>query len=572
VTPLHPRLALVAAIGIALAVNACAPAGTTSTTPGQADRPAVRKILTLADSYEPKAITETFGEKQTTGNNVKAIVQDGLVYNPQFQSYEPQLAVEAPSIEKGTWKVNVDGTMETSWRLRPNIKWHDGQPFTSDDLVFTFQTSRDAEIATLPSAAARLVRSVDALDPLTFVMHWSGPHVDATRTGVGDIAPRHLLEDMYLKDKQSMANSTLFSTAFVGLGPYRLMKWDQGSFFEATRFDDYYRGRPPLDTIIVRFVIDPNAQVANILSGAVDAVLTGASGTGISVDQAIEVKRRWEGTGNQVLTSQSDSATWAFPQYRPEFARPRDTQSDLRVRKALLHGLDSAALTEVITGGLSPVADSYINPADPRRADMEQFIAKFPYDPTRTQQFLAEAGWNRGADGVYTRASDGERMELDLWVRAGAGDKAAAIIADGWNRLGISTTPYIIPTARRTDRQYEAERPGLLCCVRAGPTFESGDEATIKAINSAATNWQGLNYGAYMNPTADAIVDRLVGTIDPRARLSISQQLVQEYTADIPLLPLWWEVFPMLMLEGVKGPRPNFVLPAANIFEWDRTQ
>src|SRR5438093_405297 len=82
----------------------------------------------------------------------------------------------------------------------------------SDDLVFTFQTSRDAEIATLPSAAARLVKSVDAPDPLTFVMHWSGPHVDAPRTGVGDIAPRHLLEDMYLKDKKSMANSTLFST------------------------------------------------------------------------------------------------------------------------------------------------------------------------------------------------------------------------------------------------------------------------------------------------------------------------------------------------------------------------
>ena len=74
-----------------------------------------------------------------------------------------------------------------------------------------------------------------------------------------------------------------------------------------------------------------------------------------------------------------------------------------------------------------------------------------------------------------------------------------------------------------------------------------------------------------MNPTADAIVDRLVGTLDPRARLPLSQQLVQQYTSDIALLPLWWEVFPMLMVEGVKGPRPNFVLPAANIFEWDRT-
>src|SRR5439155_11265165 len=149
----------------------------------------------------------------------------------------------------------------------------------------------------------------------------------------------------------------------------------------------------------------------------------------------------------------------------------------------------------------------------------------------------------------------------ELWVGAGAGDKAAAIIADDWNRAGMAATPYMIPAARRSDRQYEAERPGLLCCVRAGPTFESGDEATIKAINSAATNWQGLNYGAYRNPKADAIVDKLIGTLDPRQRLSISQQLVQEYTSDVALLPLWWEVFPMLMVQGVKGQRPHFVRP-----------
>jgi peptide/nickel transport system substrate-binding protein len=350
-----------------------------------------------------------------------------------------------------------------------------------------------------------------------------------------------------------------------------MVRWEQGALVEAARFDDYYRGRPPLDTIVMRFVSDPNALVANILSGTVDAVLSGASGTSINLDQAVDVKHRWEGTGNQVLTSQTDSAIWAFGQYQAEYSVPKDVMNNLQVRQALLHAIDRPALAEVLTAGLSPVADSYVPPADPRYPEMEPFIAKFPYDTARAQQLLGQAGWNRGADGVFTRASDGQRLELDFWVRGGATEKAASIIADNWNRVGIATTPYVIPAARRTDREYEVKRPGFLCCIRAGPTFEGGTEATVRAIPTAATNWQGLNYGGYVNPKADALVERLTQTLDPRARLPIAQQLVQEYTSDVALMPLWWEVFPMLMLQGVKGPRPNFVLPLANIFEWDKT-
>jgi peptide/nickel transport system substrate-binding protein len=570
--PARTRLLSVFVALVAL-VAACAPSTAPSTSSSNTtERAPTKKVVTVADSYEPKAITETFlAGHQTTGNNVRPIFQDNLFYNPQFGVYEPQLAVEIPSIEKGTWKVNPDGTMETIWKLRPNVKWHDGQPFTSDDLVFTYDVSRDTEIAGPITAAGRLMDSVAAPDPLTFIIHWNAPFVTAAITGVGDLLPRHLVGDLYAKDKESLGNSPLFSTEFVGLGPYRMVRWEQGALVEAARFDDYYRGRPPLDTIVMRFVSDPNALVANILSGTVDAVLSGASGTSINLDQAVDVKHRWEGTGNQVLTSQTDSAIWAFGQYQAEYSVPKDVMNNLQVRQALLHAIDRPALAEVLTAGLSPVADSYVPPADPRYPEMEPFIAKFPYDTARAQQLLGQAGWNRGADGVFTRASDGQRLELDFWVRGGATEKAASIIADNWNRVGIATTPYVIPAARRTDREYEVKRPGFLCCIRAGPTFEGGTEATVRAIPTAATNWQGLNYGGYVNPKADALVERLTQTLDPRARLPIAQQLVQEYTSDVALMPLWWEVFPMLMLQGVKGPRPNFVLPLANIFEWDKT-
>jgi len=560
----------------ALVATACAPTigpeSSASSPASSVIQPITRKVVTFADGYEPKAITETFVPgHQSSGNNVKLIVQDALVSNPQFQVYEPQLATELPSLDKSTWKLNPDGTVETIWRLRPNVKWHDGQPFTADDLVFTFQVSRDTSVAGVAvTPTDRLIDSVSASDPLTFVMHWNAPYAVADRTSVGDILPKHLLADLYQTDKTSFANSAVFSTEFIGLGPFRMVRWDQGSQVEAARFDDYYRGRPALDTIIVRFVSDPNALVAMALAGTADAVLSGASGSSLSLDQALEVKKRWEGTGNQVLTSQTGNVLWTEAQFNTDYARPPGVLADVVVRQALLQGIDRQSLTDVMTNGLSQVADSFYLPGEPLRSELESSIAKYPYDATRAAQLLTQAGWTRGADGVLARGSDGQRMELDFWAREGATDKVAAIITDDWKRLGVVGTPYIIPAARRTDREYEAKRPGFLCCVRVGyDTFHSG-KLHQRQIPTAATNWNGINYGGYVNPRADAIVDTLNSTIDPKARLPLERDLVHEYTANVAILPMWWEIFPILLVEGVNGPRPNFMSATANMFEWDR--
>lgn len=558
---------------ITLLVGACAPAGApTGTTSTAADRPVAKKVLTLADAYEPLAITETFiGARQSSGNNVRQLAHDGLTMNPVFGVNEPQLAMEIPSVERGSWKINADGTMETTWKLRPNTKWHDGHPFTSSDLLFTYEVGKDPDVASVSvSVQAKLIKSVTAPDDLTMVMNWSGPFVDAATTGVGQIVPRHLIEPLYQMNKQALTTSQLFSHEFVGLGPYRLVSWESGSFAEFARFPDYYKGLPPLDTIYMKFIADTNTLVANMLAGAVDAVLTGASGTGVSIDQAMEVKRRWDGTGNQVITSQTGNALWAEAQYRAENAKPPGAVSDVRVRRALLHAMDRASLTDVLTHGLSPAADSYALPEDPRFPALDPFVVKYPYDPAKAVQLLTEAGWARGADGILTRTSDGQRFEMEFWARSGAQEKTAAVITDDWRRIGIAAIPVVLPTARRGDIEFESTRPGFLCCVRVGfGSFYSG-KLYEKQITTAANRWTGINYGGYVNPKADAIIDKLVTTIDPKARLPLEQQLVHEYTDQVSIFPMWWEIFPMLMADGIKGPRPGFVAPTENIFEWDK--
>src|SRR5439155_12561721 len=108
--------------------------------------------------------------------------------------------------------------------------------------------------------------------------------------------PRHLLEELYRSDKDAFTKSSRFTTDFIGLGPYRLARWEHGTFMELTPFADYFLGRPPLDAIIVKFLFDQNIMLANIFAGGIDLL----SPPSVDLDGALEAKRRWDGTGNTV--------------------------------------------------------------------------------------------------------------------------------------------------------------------------------------------------------------------------------------------------------------------------------
>ena len=260
------------------------------------------KILSVAIQQEPAAFFgfgELGGASRTVAGgsaNPSKILHEGLVSKNERGEFEPRLATEGISVERGTWRANPDGTMETIWKLRPNARWHDGAAFSSADLLFSFNLRKDPEIAVSTIAGGRwdLIESASAPDPTTFILRWSSVYVRANEATDTEPYPSHLLSELYARDKGAFVNSPYFSTEFVGLGPYMLDRWEQGSHMELARFDGYFLGAPSLDRIIIRFIADPSAMVANILSGTIDLVLP----TGVGLETASEVKRRWEGTGN----------------------------------------------------------------------------------------------------------------------------------------------------------------------------------------------------------------------------------------------------------------------------------
>jgi peptide/nickel transport system substrate-binding protein len=499
------------------------------------------------------------------GQNPRFMVHNRLTEPDAQGAPQPQLATEKPSVAAGTWRIDADGGMETTWKIRPNVKWHDGTPFTSADLLFTLELRKDPDLC-CSSGRPDLIQSASAPDPYTLVVRWSGTFVDADQGQEFEPAPRHILEETYRTRKDTLINTPWLTTEFIGLGPYRLARWEQGSHMELARFDDYFLGRPPLDTVFVRFIDDPNALIAGVLSGSLDGILP----PGIDVDAAVEVRRRWEGTPNQVRFNVGDNFENVQIQFRPDYARPLNGLTSLPVRQALYQSIDRRALTEVATQGVAPVADSWISPVEALRSQVEAAVPQFPYDPARAQQLLADAGWTRGADAALRNSQTGDRLEIELRANQGGGsEREQNVIADSWKAVGAPVGLVVIPVARQADNEYQNTFPGAYLFFSGAPAYYSYRLHT-KEIATAANRWQGRNRGGYSSPRVDGLLDALVVTIDPGERLKLHRELLQEQMGDIPVMPLYWFVDPLLLTGDVRVPPVPKGEVAANFFLWDK--
>lgn len=549
-------------------LSACAPGAPGSETRGGAAEPARSgpKVLTIGMQREPETFGTFVGSVGGAGptTNAAQIVHNYLLVEDDRGVRRPQLALEAPSVERGTWRLNPDGTMDTTWKIRPNIKWHDGAPFTTTDLLFSFEANRDPELPRPISRAGQLTESATAPDPLTLVIHWKTTYVKADQDdGLGPLAA-HLLEDLYRTDKAAFVNGPHFTTEFVGLGPYRLVRWEQGSHMELARFDHYYLGRPPLDKLIIRFIDDPNTMIASVLAAGIDIALPPS----VPIESAVEVRRRWEGTGSQVRIGVQPDLEHIEIQHRPEYARPREALTSRGVRQALYRSIDRHTLVDVAAYGLAPVADSWFRADDPLRPDVQSAIPQFPHDPVRAQEDLAQAGWVKGADSVLVNSRSGERFEIEMRAREPASERGMNVIADYWKALGVEASLLVVPPSRRRDIEYESTRPGILISNPRGFSLYE-DRLHSRTISSAASRWQGTNKSGYRNPRADDLFDKLSVTVNPPERTVLHRQALEEVLGDVAIMPLFWEIQAGLVVSGVKASLGG-AKPTWDVFQWDR--
>ncbi len=290
-------------------------------------------------------------------------------WNGDISVLEPQLATD--------WSSNEDFTVWT-FNLREGVLWHDGEPFTADDVVFSLNLAMNPEAATSFPGFSQLSRDtvaeVRAVDDLTveFVLTQANPRLPYNLILLW-ILPEHALADLAPADYQ---NSDWFFTEAIGTGPFMHEEFQRDQFWSLVANPNYWRGAPKLDRLINRYFADETSAILALEAGEIQ--FTYASG---------DVALGFEGNADYQLFSGPSGVTnyMIFNERDPRFA-------DVRVRQAFLYAIDRQAIVETVLRGTAQVVPCI--GAFPAMYPAAEELNDYAYNPEMARQLLAEAGFD----------------------------------------------------------------------------------------------------------------------------------------------------------------------------------
>jgi peptide/nickel transport system substrate-binding protein len=551
-----------------LAVASCAPAGSGKSTDGMtaAEPRQAGKTLVAAVASEPGTLAQLplVTERASFAglNTVQALANANLLLSDDNLVVRPYLAEAAPQLNTESWRVFPDGRMETTWKLKPGLFWHDNTPLTAQDFIFAWQVYMVPDFGQARLPVIQSIEGMAAPDDRTLVISYRKLFQDAADNPLPPL-PRHILESP-LQELDPLAFSRLafWSDEYVGAGPYRVDRWEPGAFIEGAAFDRYVLGRPRIDRVRIVFILDENTAIANLRAGEVQF----AGDSVIRLENALSLQD-WVQSGAGAIHMRASQWRAVGFQFRPEFANPR-ALLDLRVRKALAHTVDKQLLNETIYQGLMVTSDFMMSPSSEWGPIVEPAITKYPYDPRRAEQLMNEAGFTRGADGFFAGPDGHFTAALETANRI---DKPASAMSSNWRTLGYDIGDRSLPPALTTDPAARVTYAGMSIW-----TTSQGERALTGFVTSqcprADNNWRtGTNRGCWSNAEYDRLYDAFMTTLDRQQRSVQLTQLARLFTDEVPMISVLFLAQPYEVAASLLGVLP--VKPEGNILwnmhEWE---
>lgn len=552
---------------MAFVVMGCAPVGAPSQ-PGTGAAPgaaAPQKILHIINRGEPPSLA------------AKSLVQGGSAlgipprfFNTTFDIVDvreirhPHLAEALPQLNTDTWRIFPDGRMETRYILKPNLAWHDGTPLHAEDFVFAHRVYKTPELGSATTRPMAQMQEIFAPDARTVVIRWSEPFAEAAELGTTfQGLPRHLLEeDFRTMDSVAFTGHPFWTRDYVGLGAYKLDRWEPGAFLAGSAFDRYALGRPQIDQIRILIVNDPQTALANVLAGEVHFVTNFT----FSVDQGQILEREFaQNQAGRVMYSPTQRRLGLIQQ-RPQDQQPK-ALADVRVRYAVAHGLDHQSRVDVLDGGKGQVAHALTHSGVPWYAEVDRAILKHEHDPRRAQDLMAEAGWTRAADGFFVDSA-GNRFTMQVASSAGGkNEQEAAVYVDSLRRVGFDAVQHAVPVAQIEDAEARARLSGL-ALRGAGESLGTYISAQIPGPEN---RWRGNNRPGWSNAEYDRRFATLERTFAQNERTALIAQMERIITVDRAVIPNTWESLVNSVAAGLHGPEPRGTPDAGGAEGWVHT-
>lgn len=447
----------------------------------------------------------------------------------------PDLVTEVPTTANGG--IAPDGRAVT-YHLRSGVRWHDGEPLTAADVVFTYQVIMHPDCGAETQQGFDVVERVETPDSLTVVFHLREPYASfvADTFSDEDVLPRHLLA-AHVGPKFREAP---FHRAPVGAGPFVFQEWVAGSHIRVTRWDGYHGGAPYLDEIVFKFVPEANTLALQLQAGDLDGY-----------DQA-------EAAQLALLEKLPGVRLYRTPSLQYEhldFNCEHPILSDARVRRALAVATDRDAIARHVYEGL----------ATPARADVSPLVPWYnpaadtanAHDPARAARLLEAAGW-RDADGDGIRERDGRPLRLEITTTAGrtARERAEVVLQQQWRAVGadLAIRNFDAAALFGSDGRLRTGKFEVALFGWGQPPDPSGMEVVY---GSRFVPPDGQNMGRFRNARLDSLAALGARIPDGPERTRVVREIEDILLREMPVIPLVWHLEVDPMTERLQNYRPN---------------
>lgn len=535
-------------------------AGTPSAAGGNTGYPSGGKYTT-ADPVGKKGgnvVEVSFADAKTNNpmlsSDTASSARIGLQYlgligvNPDDALPYPELATQVPTRANGG--VSQDGLTYT-FKLRTDVKWHDGQQFTAKDVVYTYQTMAKKE-STSPRASELVERvaSVSNPDDSTVVFKLKkvvAPFLTAN-AGYG-IAPEHILGSVPVDQLKQHPFSTGDPKVSIGTGPFKFKEWVKDDHATLVKNPAFFRGEPALDSYNFKVVKDTTAVVASLKTGESDW-------GGVPQTSYAEMQKQ-----QNVIVSKYDTYGFEFAAFQIDAAKTTLFQQK-EVRQALTYGLDRDAMAQAIYNGLATVAQG-TEPTLSFAYAPDQMKVKYTYDPKKAAQLLDGAGWAVGSDGI--RAKDGKKLQFTIWTNAGnkAREAIITVMQQQWKAIGVDATPKTEDFASLVSRITETHDFEV---AMLGFSWDVDPDQSAMWATDSYTG--GFNLGKYSNPEVDKLLASGLTELDMAKRKQIYIDMQNLVLGDAPSIILVFPQSVAVVNKRLHNCKPNAVATRWNTHLW----
>lgn len=466
------------------------------------------------------------------------------------------LCDDLPTLENGKAEVitNADGSegLKVTFTLK-DMNWGDGTPVTTDDVLFTYQMAMDPNIGFSNFTPWTRATGIEAVDDKTFIVTLDSLSPDYNSWD--QILPAHLERPVYEANpnleaftRQSLYNLDPTNPGLWN-GPYVLTEFQLGTLLVWEPNPHWTQQPADIERIVLSFRDNAAALTQAVLAGEID--LAPIVPGGVDMERFLEIMDQHPDRFQYYAEPGS-----IFERIAVQLENP--ILQDVRVRQAILHGIDRETIVDTLFKGLQPVAHGFNSQVSPFYSPD---VRHYDYDPEAAKALLAEAGWTPGPDGICVNG-DGDRLAIELATTAGSASREtmALVIQSQLAESCIEITPRFVPLQEfngvlARERQF----PGLMMssinfASAANPRILLGTEG----IPNEENNWVGSNFSGYSNPEMDELLEKMESELHPQALLGYWRELENTFAEDLPILPLYFYATAAIMPKNLEYKRSAY--------------